>query len=90
MNAMAIPSAIITADGNSLGPRLCTYDAESDTGVLLVISTVTGAGLTARLVRRVIADDFDVLAVNQSGPLNPSLTYLYPLSRPQFRVSVID
>ncbi len=43
-NGVAIPRAIITADGNSLGPGLCTYDAESDSGVLLVITTVTGSG----------------------------------------------
>lgn len=43
---VAIPRAIITADGNSLGPGLCTYDANSDTGVLLVITTVTGSGPT--------------------------------------------
>ena len=43
-NGVAIPRAIITADGNSLGPGLCTYDANSDTGVLLVITTVTGSG----------------------------------------------
>jgi hypothetical protein len=43
-NGVAIPRAIITADGNSLGPGLCTYDAESDSGVLLVITTVTGCG----------------------------------------------
>ena len=45
-NGAAIPRAIITADGNSLGPGLCTYDADSDTGVLLVITTVTGNGAT--------------------------------------------
>ncbi len=43
-NGVAIPRAIITADGNSLGPGLCTYDANSDTGVLMVITTVTGSG----------------------------------------------
>ena len=43
-NGVAVPRAIITADGNSLGPGLCTYDANSDTGVLLVITTVTGSG----------------------------------------------
>ena len=36
----AIPRTIITADGNGLGPGLCTYDANSETGVLLVITTV--------------------------------------------------
>ncbi|MDX2412791.1 MAG: sialidase family protein [Woeseiaceae bacterium] len=45
-NGVAIPRAIITADGNSLGPGLCTYDANSDTGVLLIITTVTGSGST--------------------------------------------
>ncbi|MGB5165400.1 MAG: sialidase family protein [Woeseiaceae bacterium] len=45
-NDVATPRAIITADGNSLGPGLCTYDANSDTGVLLVITTVTGSGPT--------------------------------------------
>jgi len=43
-SGVAIPRAIITADGNGLGPGLCTYDANSDTGVLLVITTVTGSG----------------------------------------------
>jgi len=41
---MAIPRTIITADGNGLGPGLCTYDANSDTGVLLVITSVTQNG----------------------------------------------
>lgn len=45
-NGVAVPRAIITADGNSLGPGLCTYDANSETGVLLVITTVTGGGAT--------------------------------------------
>jgi len=43
-NGVAIPRAVIIADGNSLGPGLCTYDANSDTGVLLVITTVNGSG----------------------------------------------
>ena len=30
---------IITAEGNGLGPGLCTYDPNSNTGVLLVITT---------------------------------------------------
>jgi len=34
-----VTRAVITADGNGLGPGLCTYDANSDTGVLLVITT---------------------------------------------------
>lgn len=33
-----IARAVITADGNGLGPGLCTYDAASETGVLLVIT----------------------------------------------------
>jgi len=36
----AIPRTIISADGNGLGPGLCTYDANSESGVLLVITTV--------------------------------------------------
>jgi len=43
-NGSAIPRTVITADGNGLGPGLCTYDANSDTGVLLVITTVTQNG----------------------------------------------
>ncbi|NNF67292.1 MAG: hypothetical protein HKM98_07265 [Gammaproteobacteria bacterium] len=35
----AILRTVITADGNGLGPGLCTYDAASSTGVLLVITT---------------------------------------------------
>lgn len=31
--------ATITADGNGLGPGLCTYDPDSNTGVMLVITT---------------------------------------------------
>ena len=31
-----VPRAVITADGAALGPGPCTYDAASDTGVLLV------------------------------------------------------
>jgi len=30
--------AVLTADGNGLGPGMCTYDAASETGVLLVIT----------------------------------------------------
>lgn len=33
--------ATITADGNGLGPGLCTYNANSDTGVMIVITTVS-------------------------------------------------
>jgi hypothetical protein len=43
-NGMAVPRTVITADGNGLGPGLCTYDANSDTGILLVITTVTQNG----------------------------------------------
>ena len=43
-NGVALPRTVITADGNGLGPGLCTYDANSDTGVLLIITTVTGTG----------------------------------------------
>ncbi len=43
-SGVAIPRAIITSDGNSLGPGLCTYDANSETGVLLVITTVIDNG----------------------------------------------
>jgi hypothetical protein len=41
----AVPRTIITADGNGLGPGLCSYDANSATGVLLVITTVTQNGM---------------------------------------------
>jgi hypothetical protein len=40
-NGVAIPRTIITSDGNGLGPGLCSYDAMSDTGVLLVITSFT-------------------------------------------------
>lgn len=40
----AVPRAVITSDGNGLGPGLCSYDANSETGVLLVITTVTQSG----------------------------------------------
>ena len=43
-NGVAIPRTVITADGNGLGPGLCSYDANSDTGVLLVITTVSQNG----------------------------------------------
>jgi hypothetical protein len=43
-NGVAVPRTVITSDGNGLGPGLCTYDANSDTGVLLVITTVTNNG----------------------------------------------
>ena len=35
-----IARTIITEDGNGLGPGLCTYDSASETGVLLVITSV--------------------------------------------------
>ncbi len=35
----AVPRAVITADGNGLGPGLCTYDAKSETGVMMVITS---------------------------------------------------
>ena len=41
---VAIPRTVITADGNGLGPGLCSYDANSDTGVLLIITTITQNG----------------------------------------------
>ena len=37
--------AVITADGNSIGPGLCTYDKDSTTGVLLDIVTQDGANV---------------------------------------------
>lgn len=37
----ADPRAIITGDGSGLGPGLCTYDAASETGVILVIPTLS-------------------------------------------------
>jgi len=40
-SGVAIPRAVITSDGNGLGPGLCSYDANSDTGILLVITTIT-------------------------------------------------
>ena len=39
-----IPRVVITSDGNGLGPGLCTYDANSETGILLVITTVAQGG----------------------------------------------
>jgi len=39
-NDVPISRAVITADGNGLGPGLCTYNANSKTGVLLVITTI--------------------------------------------------
>lgn len=43
-NGRAAPRTVISSDGNGLGPGLCTYDANSETGVLLVITTVTNNG----------------------------------------------
>ena len=43
-NGVAVPRTVITSDGNGLGPGLCSYDASSETGVLLVITTVTQGG----------------------------------------------
>jgi len=43
-NGVAVPRARITSDGNGLGPGLCTYDANSESGVMLVITTVTNNG----------------------------------------------
>lgn len=40
-NGQALARNVITADGNGLGPGLCTYDAASDSGILLVIVTVS-------------------------------------------------
>lgn len=39
-NGSLLRRATITADGNGLGPGLCTYDAQSETGVMLVITTI--------------------------------------------------
>jgi hypothetical protein len=43
-NGVAIPRAVISSDGNGLGPGLCSYDPNSETGILLVITTVTQGG----------------------------------------------
>jgi hypothetical protein len=40
-----VKRAVITADGNGIGPGLCTYDKDSSTGVLLDIVTVNGANV---------------------------------------------
>ena len=39
-NNAPVRRATITSDGNGLGPGLCTYDPNSNTGVMLVITTV--------------------------------------------------
>ena len=33
-----VPRYILTSDGNGLGPGLCTYDPQSETGIMLVIT----------------------------------------------------
>lgn len=38
-NGNAFPRVAISADGNGLGPGLCSYDANSETGILLVITS---------------------------------------------------
>jgi hypothetical protein len=43
-SGVAVPRTVITSDGNGLGPGLCTYNADSETGVLLVITTVMNNG----------------------------------------------
>jgi hypothetical protein len=43
-NGRAVPRTVISSDGNGLGPGLCSYDANSETGVLLVITTVSNNG----------------------------------------------
>ena len=43
-NGQALARNIITADGNGLGPGLCTYDAASESGVMLVIVNVSQNG----------------------------------------------
>jgi hypothetical protein len=40
-NNVPIRRATLTSDGNGLGPGLCAYDPDSNTGVMLVITTVT-------------------------------------------------
>ncbi len=40
-NGEAVARNIITADGNGLGPGLCSYDAANDSGILMVITTVS-------------------------------------------------
>ena len=43
-SGVAVPRTVITSDGNGLGPGLCTYNVDSETGVLLVITTVMNNG----------------------------------------------
>lgn len=51
-NGNAIPRAIITGDGSGLGPGLCTYDSASETGVILVIPTLSTTPLDATFSMR--------------------------------------
>ncbi|MBT8143755.1 MAG: glycoside hydrolase [Gammaproteobacteria bacterium] len=44
-NNQPVRRAVITADGNGLGPGLCTYDPTSNSGVMLVITTVADSPL---------------------------------------------
>ncbi len=39
-NNTPVRRATLTSDGNGLGPGLCAYDPNSNTGVMLVITTV--------------------------------------------------
>ena len=43
-SGVAVPRTVLSSDGNGLGPGLCTYDANSDTGILLVITTISNSG----------------------------------------------
>ena len=46
----AVPRLRLTADGTGLGPGMCTYDAASDAGVLMVITDHDPAAVPPRLV----------------------------------------
>ncbi len=46
-----VERAIITAEGNGLGPGLCTYDPNSSTGILIVV-TIFGEAETVFSLRR--------------------------------------
>jgi hypothetical protein len=48
----AVLRAVITADGSGLGPGLCTYHANSETGILLVIVDVRAVPFDARFSLR--------------------------------------
>lgn len=50
-NGRPVKRATITADGNGVGPGLCTYDRDSATGVLMDIVTVDAAGNTELSLR---------------------------------------